>query len=926
MLDKTLIRIINTGRCVALVGSGVSCDLGYPSWRRLAESTVQHLQDHHGIQDLESYTSLLKEKRFPELFRQAERDLADDRVALVEALRPFLVPSTDRPGKLYELLTRWPFAAYLTTNFDNELINHLSRSSTHFQLLRNRPQDFYHWEDGVTNIVQNLHSDLDHPNELILTSADYRRLYATDGGRYYRERLLHIFSTFHVLIVGHSLADPDISSVLALAKQYRGPQRPLYMIAADYTRAEERELFEQYNIVLISYLNPDDTHSQLRRLLATADRFVVSRNRIHQPVPVAPPKEEAEAAAAMYIYRRLSGVRPTDYLTPLILSSLYSGGPVELATIGSLPILQTVLHGATDNSVSITTVTNNLIDAELVEELPDGKLAITATGSENVQAIRSVREGELTKAFAQFDRHVTTYHPRVSPEEAIRLRRLADDVIVRSFATRASAVANQVFLRQSARAYELSDVFACVSDSAATIDDSAVRDAFIQAMYHFIVEPDEAQRKYLASVSQGYFLYHILGLDPQHRGVRQDVFAKTAWLFDSSILLPLIAVGCHNHNYARELFRMLAKQGALCYTTPKLLEEAWRHFQWGVRFAKEHGAGSLEFLRAALVMGGYRQNLVIDGYIGLSADGRVGSFDDYIKLVVPGESLDLETFCRSVTRHGVRVVDVSDVEGFEQEHWGDIEEARTRIRHAREKRGIYRTPLQVSTEAEVWVLLTKWRSGEYRVDSSPVERVYFVSQSQLLDQVFDADSMITWTPEALFQYLSSLPGETLDPDLLQQCMLQEYYYAGISFLDKARYLRFFGPSIDAAKASYRDERAYYVNQVEDKYVKELDEAFDETADLEKPFFVAQLGWMRAREAEREIAQATERAAVAERRASSAERRVKELESDQERQQRKAKRLTHELARIRNRGDPKHVRKRKRQAKKRRRKKKKKRKG
>ena len=200
-----------------------------------------------------------------------------------------------------------------------------------------------------------------------------------------------------------------------------------------------------------------------------------------------------------------------------------------------------------------------------------------------------------------------------------------------------------------------------------------------------------------------------------------------------------------------------------------------------------------------------------------------------------------------------------------------------------------------------------------------MEQVYFVSQSQLLDRVFRPETMTTWTPEALFKYLSSLPGEELDPDLLQQCMLQEYYYAGVSFVDKDRYLRFFGPSIDAAKASYRQEKADYVAHVEDKYLRELDEAFGGTADLEKPFFVAQLGWMRARAAKKEVAQVTERAVAAEVRASGAERRVKELESDQEKQIRKQKQLAQELATMRNRRDPKHVRKRQRQAKKRKRK-------
>ena len=367
---------------------------------------------------------------------------------------------------------------------------------------------------------------------------------------------------------------------------------------------------------------------------------------------------------------------------------------------------------------------------------------------------------------------------------------------------------------------------------------------------------------------------------------------------------------------------MLAKRDALCYTTPNLLQEAWRHFRWGVEFARGHGSSSLEFLRAALVKGGYRQNLFLDGYIGMAAEGRVANFDEYLKLIVPYEELNLDTFCRSVTRHGIGVINVSDVEGFEQEHWGEIEEARTKIVEQRERTGTYRSSLQVRTEAEVWILLTKWRTGQYRVESSPVERVYFVSQSYLLDRVFEVETMTTWTPEALFKYLSSLPGEVLDPDLLQQCMLQEYYYAGISFIDREKYLRFFGPSIDVAKASYRDERAHYVNQVEDGYVSELDETFADTADLEKPFFVAQLGWKRAREAREEMEQVAERAAAAERRASGAEKRVKELEADKERQRRKEKQLAQELATIRNRRDPRHARKRKRQAKKRKRKKKK----
>ena len=141
-------------------------------------------------------------------------------------------------------------------------------------------------------------------------------------------------------------------------------------------------------------------------------------------------------------------------------------------------------------------------------------------------------------------------------------------------------------------------------------------------MHQFIVEPNPPQRDYLASVSQGFFLYHALGLDPKCGEVRQEIFRNTFWLCDSSVLLPLVAIGCHNHDYTISLFDMLAERGALIYTTSRLLQEVWEHFEWAVRFIDKNSSDSLEYLRAALVEGSYKQNLFLDGYIRLSAEGE----------------------------------------------------------------------------------------------------------------------------------------------------------------------------------------------------------------------------------------------------------------------------------------------------------------
>lgn len=159
MFDKHLIRKINRGRCLVLVGSGPSCEMGYPSWHKLAELAYRKLTELDRVSDSKSYEKYLNEKSYPEFFRQMERDLGEDRGALVKLLKPILTPTTNKQGVLYNLISKWPFACYLTTNYDDEINFSLTNLNEHFRTIRNRPEDFYFWRDGVSHIIQKLHSE-----------------------------------------------------------------------------------------------------------------------------------------------------------------------------------------------------------------------------------------------------------------------------------------------------------------------------------------------------------------------------------------------------------------------------------------------------------------------------------------------------------------------------------------------------------------------------------------------------------------------------------------------------------------------------------------------------------------------------------------------------------------------------------------------
>lgn len=919
MFDKQLLRKINSGHCLILVGSGPSCEVGYPSWPKLAEQAYHQLRDRGTVLNTTTCTMHLRNQEYPELFRQLERDLYEDRAALINILKPLLTLQTRHRGAIYELIAKWPFASYLTTNYDDELARYLVPFGAHFKVIRNRPRDFRLWRADTSHLIQKLHSDLDHPDELVLTSQDYTRITSDASGQYFRDRLKAIFSMFDVLVIGHSLTDPDIKFILTLAKDLSDPAHPIYFITADTTDVNESELSERYNIEVITYANRDGTHSRLLWLLRHADLFIAPRTRGYTPpIPPIRPSDEAHAAMALSLYRRLQGIEPTEYLTPLLLFALdqHPSEHCHLAHITSLPALHALTTDWDPYEDAIHRALNELERQHLVTTTDDG-IKITTAGTEKVADFYATRDSEKDQAYGQFETSLRAGYEDITLPQVKECRSLAERVIVNTFAARSSMIANKVYAGQPAHANELSDVFGYASDQAGLLDSADLRAAFIEGIYEFLVEPSRAQTDYLASVSQGYFLYHLLGLDPKCGDVRRDIFRKTLWVCDSSIILPLVAIGCHNHDYAVDLFNKLANQDALLCITPNLLKEAWDHFEWALHFARTNRADSLTFLRAGLVRGSFKQNLFLDGYIRLSADGDVGTFTDYLKLVLPSGALDRTSFEDNITRHHVRVLWLPELSGFAETDYEDIANTRDQVQQTRMTEGTYRSTLQVESEAEILVLLRNLKAGKYTIeDLTNVDHSYFISQSGVLDRVQGDQTLTTWSPEAVYRYLSALPTAHVNPELLQQCMLHEYFYAGVSFIDRDRYRRFFGPSINAAKASYETEKARYVADIEGQSPTKLDAAFERTPDLEKPFFTAQMGWRYARDARR-------REELALRRANEAEERLKILESEKDRAWKTRSSRTEEQAdaRSRNLQDAKHVRKRRRQEKKRKKKKK-----
>jgi hypothetical protein len=90
-----------------------------------ATEAVSLCKDDAVGHDLKLLESMFKSGKYPEVFGEAATIVGMPR--LLEHLRSIFRPYGDGSAgdSIYRQLSRWPVPVYLTTNYDNEIANHL---------------------------------------------------------------------------------------------------------------------------------------------------------------------------------------------------------------------------------------------------------------------------------------------------------------------------------------------------------------------------------------------------------------------------------------------------------------------------------------------------------------------------------------------------------------------------------------------------------------------------------------------------------------------------------------------------------------------------------------------------------------------------------------------------------------------------------
>ena len=193
-------------------------------------------------------------------------------------------------------------------------------------------------------------------------------------------------------------------------------------------------------------------------------------------------------------------------------------------------------------------------------------------------------------------------------------------------------------------------------------------------------------------------------------------------------------------------------------------------------------------------------------------EGNYGNLGAYLGAVTPNGPTE-NGIAKILESLGIMVLDIDGFNGFDFEHTRELFELTQDISEERARSGTLRSALQVEAEAEILVMIKKVHDGIYTppIENATFDRCYFLSQSRVLDRISPLHP-VAWTPEALYRFISELPGEQLDTELLYRCMLQEFFASGIEVIDTPRYEKFFGAVINVAKTTYAKERDGFLQE------------------------------------------------------------------------------------------------------------------
>lgn len=183
---ERLIEYLNTGETLALVGAGVSRELGIPTWKELCDKLLARIPPQFEKRKDEP-VRLLKAEAYDAFTGWISRNVGPE--FLYENTREILADA-GRTGSVSEFVAKYPFKSVFTTNFDNSLKRHFNAVGKAVDVFVNSEGDLASVDIDLSPCIVKIHSDLDHTESIVFTDTQYAQARSKGTFEYYRKFVL----------------------------------------------------------------------------------------------------------------------------------------------------------------------------------------------------------------------------------------------------------------------------------------------------------------------------------------------------------------------------------------------------------------------------------------------------------------------------------------------------------------------------------------------------------------------------------------------------------------------------------------------------------------------------------------------------------------------------------------------------------------
>lgn len=241
VLRTDLVDVVNQGKAWAFVGSGPSIDSGGPTWGSLLERAVQDLprDPRSAVESDGGYLEAKVAGDYVKCFSRVQtiggrEALADSVIAQMQAL--------SRPGPVTSILADWPFAGYITTNYDSLISIALTSLKQHgWTEVGNSREEIRKASSDASNVVWHIHGSARLPrakSRLIISGEDYDDFYLEESP--VLAQLKGLLAHRRVVFIGFGFQDPEVVRLLRRVGRLCNPARPAFAFLHG-TTLEERD-------------------------------------------------------------------------------------------------------------------------------------------------------------------------------------------------------------------------------------------------------------------------------------------------------------------------------------------------------------------------------------------------------------------------------------------------------------------------------------------------------------------------------------------------------------------------------------------------------------------------------------------------------------------------------------------------------------